>query len=205
MEEAPKKNLFKLLHFLYPPPVWRAPVIILLGIITGLGAHVLYISNAVSYLSDKPETCINCHVMNPQYASWERGSHGRVATCNDCHVPHNNFVNKYMFKASDGMRHATIFTLRTEPQVMRIKQAGKDAVQSNCVRCHYNLLYPVSTRAINNQSIMASHDGYCWDCHRETPHGRVTSLGSAPFARLPYIKAIMPEWMRAVIKTDNKK
>jgi cytochrome c nitrite reductase small subunit len=205
METAPKKSLFKYFRYLYPPPNWRVPVIILLGIITGLGFHVFYISNAVSYLSDEPETCINCHVMNPQYVSWEKGSHGRVTVCNDCHVTHNNIFNKYFFKAKDGMRHATIFTLRTEPQVIQIKDAGKDAVQNNCIRCHYNLLYPISTRAINNQSIMASHNGYCWDCHRETPHGRVTSLASAPFARVPYLNPIMPDWLRAVIRTENKK
>lgn len=199
------QTLGRLPTLFYPPPRWRVPVIILLGIITGLGFHVFYISNAVSYLSDKPETCINCHVMNPQYVSWERGSHGRVATCNDCHVPHNNIFNTYYFKAMDGMRHATIFTLRTEPQVIQIKQAGKNAVQNNCIRCHENQLHPISTRAIDNRSIMASHDGYCWDCHRETPHGRVTSLSSAPFARTPYLDPIMPEWLRAVIKVDNKK
>ena len=60
---------------LLPPPGWKTPVIILLGIIAGLALHIFYVSNAVSYLSNDPETCINCHVMYPQYATWERGSH----------------------------------------------------------------------------------------------------------------------------------
>jgi len=204
MQTAPKDLLIKCFKFFLPPTEWKVPVIILLGIITGLGVHIFYISNAISYLSDKPETCINCHVMNPQYVSWEKGSHGRVANCNDCHVPQNNFISKYYFKAKDGLRHATIFTLRTEPQVMQIKQDGKDAVQSNCIRCHYNLLYPISTQAINNKSIMANYDGYCWDCHRETPHGRVNSLSSAPYARVPNLKPIMPKWLEKIIEVNNK-
>lgn len=204
MTSTPKKEKFKIINYFLPPPKWRIPVIIVLGIFTGLSLHILYISNAISYLSDKPETCINCHVMNSQYVSWERGSHGRVATCNDCHVPQDNLFEKYFFKAKDGLRHATIFTLRTEPQVIQIKQAGKDAVQSNCIRCHYNLLFPISTRAVSNKNIMANYEGYCWDCHRETPHGRVTSLSSAPFARVPMLKPVTPKWLEAIISINNK-
>ena len=119
-----------------PPPAWQVPVIILIGVIIGLGLYIFKISNAASYLSDDPETCINCHVMNPQYATWNHSSHREVANCNDCHVPHNNVVNKYFFKAKDGLRHATIFTLRAEPQVIFIKDEGKEVVQQNCIRCH---------------------------------------------------------------------
>ncbi len=65
---------------LIPPEQWRIPVIILMGIIVGLSLFLLRISNAASYLSDKSETCINCHVMNPQYATWNHSSHREVAT-----------------------------------------------------------------------------------------------------------------------------
>ncbi|MEW6702373.1 MAG: cytochrome c nitrite reductase small subunit [Bacteroidota bacterium] len=126
----------KIITHLIPPLQWRFPVIVLFGIFAGLGFYLLHISNAVSYLSDDPKMCVNCHVMNPQYATWERGSHGRSVTCNDCHVPQNNFISKYLFKANDGLRHAAYFTLRWEPQVIRIKEDGKRAVQDNCIRCH---------------------------------------------------------------------
>jgi len=97
---------------------------------------VLHISKAPSYLSDKPEACTNCHIMAPQYATWSHSSHREWTHCNDCHVPHNNVVNKYYFKANDGLRHATIFTLRNEPQVIQIRHAGIGVVQDNCLRCH---------------------------------------------------------------------
>ncbi|MBN2174164.1 MAG: cytochrome c nitrite reductase small subunit, partial [Bacteroidales bacterium] len=130
----------KIISRLVPPPDWQTPVIILMGIMVGLGLYIFRISNAVSYLSDKPETCINCHVMNPQFATWMHSSHREVAHCNDCHVPHNNVFNKYYFKAKDGLRHATIFTARAEPQVIFIKEEGKEAVQQNCIRCHEKLV-----------------------------------------------------------------
>lgn len=73
------------------------------------------IANATSYLSDSPQTCINCHVMTDAYASWQRGSHGRVAVCVDCHVPHSNLVAKYAYKSRDGLKHSCVFTMRKEP------------------------------------------------------------------------------------------
>lgn len=194
----------KILHVLIPPPKWQLSVIILLGIITGLGFYILKISNAPSYLSDKSETCINCHVMNPQYATWNHSSHREVANCNDCHVPHDNVINKYFFKAKDGMRHATIFTMRAEPQVIFIKDAGREVVQQNCIRCHNRFL--TDNLVLSNLSPLINHrtDRQCLDCHRETPHGRVNSLASVPHARIPKLESVVPGWLNELMKNNNK-
>ncbi|MFZ1292325.1 MAG: cytochrome c nitrite reductase small subunit [Melioribacteraceae bacterium] len=192
--------LLKLLFHISPPANWKISVIILLGIIVGLGINTLHISNAVSYLSDDPKACINCHIMFPEFATWERGSHGRITNCNDCHVPHDNVFRKYMFKASDGLRHATMFTFRLEPQVIRIKNAGRNVVQENCIRCHSNYLHPVSFRSTNAKSIFDELDGVCWDCHRETPHGKVHSLSSVPNIIRPDNKQVIPDWIIRNIK-----
>ncbi len=172
-----------------PPPMLKMFTIILSGVAVGLLLTSFYISNAASYLSDDSETCINCHVMTPQFATWERSSHKTVAKCNDCHVPHDNIVAKYAFKAKDGMRHATMFTLRMEPQVIRISESGKEAVQQNCIRCHENNIHPVSLRALSNKMIHDS-ERVCWDCHREIPHGRVNSLSSVVYSRSPKIRKV---------------
>ncbi|KAF0159470.1 MAG: cytochrome c nitrite reductase membrane subunit NrfH [Ignavibacteria bacterium] len=208
MEQRQSTNasiLRKILMRLIPPDKWKMPVIILLGIFFGLGFYVIYISNAASYLSDDPKTCVNCHVMYPQYATWERGSHGRVATCNDCHVPQDNLINKYLFKANDGLRHATYFTMRWEPQVIQIKEAGKNAVQENCIRCHTNLVHPIGLRAINNKNVQDQTEKFCWDCHRETPHGRIHSLSSTPYANVPQLKPSISEWLENFTQHENQK
>ncbi|MCB0730122.1 MAG: cytochrome c nitrite reductase small subunit [Ignavibacteriae bacterium] len=192
MTENKKKSI---IDFIIPPPSWKLPVTIIMGVLVGLIIYTFKISNAVSYLSDSPQTCVNCHVMYPEYASWERGSHGRVATCNDCHVPQDNIVRKYLFKASDGLRHASMFTFRMEPQVIRIKEAGIAAVQENCIRCHSNYLHPISLRSIDAKSIYDGSERLCWDCHRETPHGRVHSLSSAQNIIRPDIKPIVSDWI----------
>ena len=72
---------------LIPPDNWKLPVILALGVFTGLGIFSFHISNASSYLGDKLETCVNCHIMAPQYATWSHSSHREWAHCNDCHVP----------------------------------------------------------------------------------------------------------------------
>jgi cytochrome c nitrite reductase small subunit len=186
-------SLFKKLA---PPGRWRTPVIVVSGIMAGLFLYLAHISRVASYLSDDPATCMNCHIMAPQYATWSHSAHREKTNCNDCHVPHNNVVNKYYFKAKDGIRHATIFTLRREPQVIFIKEAGKKVVQENCIRCHWDLLTDEKvmnhTLAFHNQRT----ERPCWECHRETPHGRVNSLSSVPYARVPVNTNKLPGWLR---------
>jgi cytochrome c nitrite reductase small subunit len=192
--------MVRLFKFLTPPPKWKLPVYVLLGIFFGLGCYVLYLSKAASYLSDAPETCVNCHVMAPQYATWNHSSHREVATCNDCHVPHNNVFNKYFFKAKDGLRHASMFALRMEPEVIFILDEGKEVVHNNCIRCHSQqltdpkLAVQVPNHAHNTQ------DRVCWECHREVPHGRVNSLSSVPNARVPLPETPVPDWLQEYLK-----
>jgi cytochrome c nitrite reductase small subunit len=141
------------------------------GVLAGLGLAIVRISNATSYLSDKPETCMNCHVMTDAYASWQRGSHGQVAVCNDCHVPHSNPVAKWAFKGCDGMKHSYVFTMRQEPQVLRLSSGAVPVVQSNCLRCHDNQLMMIR--------VSGSAERTCWDCHTNT-HGKARSLAASP-------------------------
>jgi cytochrome c nitrite reductase small subunit len=96
-----------------------------------------------------------------------------------------------------------MFTFRLEPQVIQIKHAGKKAVQQNCVRCHSNVIHPISLRAVSNKKIIEEDDRYCWDCHRETPHGRVNSLSSTPYARVPVKTPLFPNWIEKIIENTN--
>ncbi|MCX6260325.1 MAG: cytochrome c nitrite reductase small subunit [Bacteroidia bacterium] len=189
---------------LIPPDRWKLPVILAGGIFTGLGIFSFYISNAPAYLGNKPETCVNCHIMAPQYATWYHSSHREKTTCNECHVPHNNFVNKYFFKAKDGLRHATIFTLRKEPQVIFIKEAGREVVHRNCIRCHKELLTDSRLLAYNSETHKFRMDRECLECHRETPHGRVNSLSSVPYARVPLPGPVAPAWLNEAINKKKK-
>ncbi|HOY53009.1 MAG: cytochrome c nitrite reductase small subunit [Prolixibacteraceae bacterium] len=179
-----------------PPPQWRFPVLILAGIFTGLGLFSVYLGKAHLYLSDRPEACVNCHIMAPQYATWNHSSHREKAHCNDCHVPHNNVFNKYYFKANDGLRHSTLFTLRMERQVIRILEPGARVVHNNCIRCHEQLLVDPKLEASVAMYRGVREGRRCIECHREVPHGKVNSLSSVPYARVPLLESPVPEWLR---------
>lgn len=199
----PRRNpLVRLLLLVVPPPRWQIPVLVLVGLVMGIGGVIFHQSRAWSYLEDDPAACINCHIMIPQYTTWKHSSHARVATCNDCHVPHTSVLAKYFFKAKDGSRHATLFTLGLEQQVIRITPASAAVVQQNCIRCHDNLNANVGTAVTAK---MASHgEGkLCWECHREVPHGRVNSLSSVPNARIQLETPTIPEWMRKTPPNDG--
>lgn len=194
----------KIIRLFNPPDNWKLPAIILSGCFVGLMIYAFYLSKAYSYLSDKPETCVNCHIMGPQYSSWRHSSHHNVTTCNDCHVPHNNIFNKYFFKAKDGMRHATIFTLRLEPQVIFIHEAGQEVVQNNCLRCHGELVKNAKTISKIPDFHANIDSRKCWECHRETPHGRVNGLSSAPFAKVPVPQSPVPDWLKQLMNKEKK-
>ena len=70
-----------------------------------------------------------------------------MATCNDCHVPHTSLAAQYGFKAKDGLWHATVFTMRWEPQVIRLSAGAVPVVEDNCRRCHAAVVADVAPAA----------------------------------------------------------
>ncbi len=168
----------------FVPPRWRVPCFALFGVFAGLGLVTTHVSRAVSYMGDDPEACANCHVMTTAYETWQQSSHGHVATCTDCHVPHTSLLAKYAWKARDGIYHSTIFTLRLEPQVIQMSSAAVPVVEANCRRCHDQLVDRVHVRE------WQEGDPRCWDCHREVPHGRTRSLSTTPGVMAPELPGL---------------
>ena len=179
---------------------WRYPAFIIGGAFTGLFLYSFYASRAYSYLSDDPKTCVNCHIMAPYYATWAHSSHGRDATCNDCHVPHNNIVNKYYFKAKDGLRHAAVFTMRKEAQALQTIDASSQVIMDNCIRCHTQLNTEfVTTGRMGFKDLKEMNGMACWDCHRDVPHTRSRSLSSTPNALVPMPQSNVPQWLDEMV------
>jgi cytochrome c nitrite reductase small subunit len=117
----------------------RLALFTLFGGIVGLGLFTVTYAEATSYLSDDPASCRNCHVMNDVFDGWARGPHHAVATCNDCHIPHD-FPAKYAVKALNGWNHSLAFTLQNFPEPIRITPANRAVTQANCVYCHAELV-----------------------------------------------------------------
>lgn len=194
----------RMIRYLIPPENWRMTVIVLAGIFFGIFALVLHASNFTSYLSDESETCINCHVMYPFYASWSRDTHSHWASCGDCHVPQDNFISKYYVKARDGFNHSTYFTFRWEPQVIRIKDPGRAVVQENCIRCHQDLVETTQLVTVTGYSARHGEGQYCWECHRQTPHGEARSLSSTPHSLVETLPSVIPDWLQWSTSRDQR-
>lgn len=183
----------------------RLGILILGGVVCGLFIYVLFASHAHSYLSDNPKACVNCHVMSSEFATWQHSSHREVAVCNDCHVPHDNFISKYFFKAKDGLYHATIFTLNAEPQVIRMRNASANVVQKNCEGCHFQLNQKINNTHMSVKKANHGEGKLCWECHRETPHGSIhsqTSVTNTMGVPLMRDKAtnVIPEWLGKIMQ-----
>lgn len=181
----------------------KVVLIVLAGVFVGSGFLFLYMLRATTYLGDDSAACINCHIMTPYYATWSHSSHSRNATCNDCHVPHENVVRKYAFKGVDGMKHVGAFLTESERNAPEAVSASAQVIMENCIRCHTELNTElVKTGKIDFMRAEAGEGKACWDCHRDVPHGGKNSLSSTPGAIVPYPESPVPEWLQKII--NNK-
>ncbi len=134
-----------------------------LGVLAGVGTFTFGYGKGASYLSNDPQTCVNCHVMQDHMDSWQQSSHHHVAVCNDCHLPHDA-IGKWVTKADNGFFHSLAFTLGGYKDPIRIKPRNRRVTQSTCVDCHGDLVHnmlPVTTDAD-----MTS----CVHCHADVGH-----------------------------------
>ena len=138
---------------------------IAIGAMAGLGSYTFDYAEGLSYLSNDPKACVNCHVMRDQYDGWQKASHHGVATCNDCHVP-QDFLGKYLAKMDHGYRHSKGFTLEDFHEPIRVHEAGLRELQDNCIRCHGEFV-----SAITHHSKLADDIINCVRCHRDVGHG----------------------------------
>ena len=180
------------------------PLFIIGGLLTGLGAYIVYASRVHSYLSDDPSACINCHVMIPYYQSWNRSSHTPWTNCNDCHVPHSNIISKYTFKLTDGLYHSAVFTVKGESQAIRPRNSSSNVIMENCIRCHTQLNTDfVKTGMITYSEAKKGKGKACWDCHTQVPHMRISSLSSSSHAVAPQPKSTVPDWLKNLMKKNQ--
>lgn len=148
---------------------------VLLGVSAGLGAYTFSYAKGLSYFGTDPRACTNCHIMEPEFAGWQKGSHHGVAVCIDCHLPHS-FVSKYLTKAENGYRHGKLFTTQTFEEPITIKPAGLAILQSNCERCHADLVHDI-VRPESQGAAAAARDFPCIHCHWTVGHGERAGLG----------------------------
>jgi cytochrome c nitrite reductase small subunit len=141
------------------------------GFALGIGLFIFWYASAYSYLGSNPKTCRNCHIMRPQYDSWQRSSHHAAATCVDCHLPHD-FIGKYLAKSENGYHHSMGFTLQNFHEPIMIKKRNNEILQRNCVACHKDMIHDLV-----HGNFRESGPVNCVQCHRTVGHGETAGLG----------------------------
>jgi cytochrome c nitrite reductase small subunit len=131
-----------------------------LGLAAGLGAFTFVYARGYSYLTNDPAACGNCHIMREHLEAWNKSTHQAVATCNDCHTPHN-LIGKYTVKAKNGFWHSFYFTTGRFPDPLRITEGNRDVTAAACRHCHSEI-----TQAIDPPG----HPADCVRCHRYVGH-----------------------------------
>jgi len=144
---------------------------IAIGVFVGMGAFTFRYAEGLSYFSTDPAACANCHIMQPQYDSWQKSSHHSVATCVDCHLPHD-FIGKYIAKAENGYHHSKGFTLQDFHEPIMIKEKNYKILQDNCLSCHADLVHELVPGATKDPDSIS-----CAHCHASVGHGERTGLG----------------------------
>lgn len=148
--------------------VTRANVLVAVGVfvvgsLIGVGLFTFIYAKGISYLFNDPATCANCHVMERHYDAWIAGSHSNVATCNDCHAPHDNIVHKYVVKADNGFWHGLKFTTGQYPENIEIRESNRTVTNEACLYCHADFTSDIRMTAGSDQI-------NCTRCHSDVGH-----------------------------------
>ncbi|MCL2803837.1 MAG: cytochrome c nitrite reductase small subunit [Micrococcales bacterium] len=138
---------------------------VFVGTAIGMFTFAVSYAEVPSYFGSDPATCTNCHVMQPQYNAWRAGGHAKVATCNDCHLPHGSVVEKYMVKAEDGVLHGSKFTFGNYPVNINIRDSSLATTNETCLYCHSEMTEQLFITMGTDQT-----ERTCTRCHSGIGH-----------------------------------
>jgi cytochrome c nitrite reductase small subunit len=138
---------------------------VMVGIALGSGVYTYNYGQGFSYLSNDPKACMNCHIMREHYDGWAKSSHHAVATCNDCHTPHD-FFGKYWVKAENGFFHSKSFTLQDFHDPLIIRPSNSKVLQGSCLHCHHDLVDDILGHSHGDDTAAS-----CVRCHASVGHG----------------------------------
>jgi cytochrome c nitrite reductase small subunit len=166
-----------------PRQRWTLAAAALVGAVVGLGLFTFVYARGYSYLTNDPGACANCHIMSEHFSAWTKGSHTTVATCNDCHTPHD-LVDKYAVKARNGFWHSFYFTVGGYPDPLRITEGNREVTEEACRYCHSEITEAIDHAAVRTASLdggsarastavraaLAGERISCIRCHRYVGH-----------------------------------
>ncbi len=143
--------------------LWPA-LAVLAGAAAGVGTYTFVFAEGGSYLTDDAAACANCHVMRDHYDAWAKSAHRAVATCNDCHTPHDRLGAKLWTKARNGFNHSLAFTTGRFEEPIRITPRNLGVAEAACRACHGDIVAAIDA--------MPREPVSCVRCHRGVGHAQ---------------------------------
>ena len=138
-------------------------VVSFVGIEAAVGGYTFVYARGLSYMTDDPAACANCHIMDNHYRAWSRSSHHAVATCNDCHTP-PGLIPKYATKATNGFHHSVAFTTGRFPEPLRITPRNAAVTEKACRKCHGDIVQAIEKPHPRGEPLS------CIRCHSTVGH-----------------------------------
>jgi len=138
---------------------------LILGVLLGLGLFTFNYAECFSYFGTDPKSCAHCHIMNPQFDSWVKGSHHGVAKCVDCHLP-QALIPKLYAKALNGYHHSKGFTFQDFHEPIMIKPRNSQILQDACLSCHGDFVHHIVAGSTTDRDAVR-----CVHCHASVGHG----------------------------------
>lgn len=142
-------------------------------IVVGIFVFTLLAVIGMTYATSVPKFCSTCHIMKPEYATWEASSHSQVS-CVQCHVD-SGLTNALKHKV---VATKELYKYLTKTYELPI-QMTEQLPDSRCLECHsvkrkvspsYPDLYIPHERH-------SEKDVSCVKCHQGVAHGKIASRG----------------------------
>lgn len=148
-------------------------IAVLIGGVAGIGTFTFGYANGASYLKSDSKACANCHVMQGHFDAWVKSSHGKFASCNDCHAPHDGVVSSYYCKARNGFFHSLAFTTGDFAENLQITDYNRKVTEQACRKCHADLVHQIDILAIGElgkSNAERIESNACIRCHSTVGH-----------------------------------
>jgi len=134
-----------------------------IGVATAVGGYTFIYARGYSYMTNDPQACANCHVMDDHFRAWSRSSHHAVAVCNDCHTP-PGLIPKYATKALNGFWHSFAFTTGRFHEPIRINARNRAITEAACRACHAGIVDAIDAAPGPGGELA------CITCHQSVGH-----------------------------------
>jgi len=152
--------------FVRPLTLLSIVLAVALGVLGGIGAFTFGYGEGLSYMSNDPMACVNCHVMQGHYDSWINSSHRHVAVCNDCHLS-DHPIGKWVTKTDNGFFHSLAFTTGGFHEPIQIKARNRRITQNACLSCHSDFVHPMLP---TGTGVRGDEMLNCVHCHADVGH-----------------------------------